>query len=345
MAKRDSKQAKGGLTRAKNMTREQRIESARTAALARWADQGELPQATHEGTLELGDYALVCAVLPNGKRLLSQGTFLQAIGRSRTPKAGTGGVSTVDGIPFFLQAEQLKPFISDELMLSTTPIFFRLKSGQRAVGYDDQLLPMVCEVYLKYRDACLRETGRVPKQYEHLVNACDRLSRGLARFGIRALVDMATGYTADKAKEDVLKILAEYISPLLLPWTRRFPHEFFQEVYRLHGWEFKPGSMKHPQYVGKFINKYIYDPLPPGVLDELKRQLPKNEGGNRRAKLWQLLSVDTGIPHLDRQLTTVITIMRLSPDKASFERNFQALFSKQPQLPNIGLPFLTEGAV
>ena len=313
------------------MTPEQRREASRLAAEARWS--ADIPQASHDGPLQLGDRTLIAAVLPNGKRLLGQGTFLQAIGRSRSPKAGTGVLSTVDGIPFFLQAEQLKPFITEELMLSTTPIFFRLKNGQKTVGYDALLLPMVCEVYLKFRDASLRDFGKVPKQYEHIVEACDRLTRALARFGIMSLVDRATGYQADKAKEDLLQILAAYISPSLMPWTRRFPHEFFREVYRLLAWEYKAGSIKHPQYMGKFINKYIYDPLPPGVLDALKEKLPKNENGNRPAKLWQGLTAGTGIPHLDRQITTVQTIMQLSPDKRSFEEQFKRLFGRQQQLP------------
>ena len=38
--------------------------------------------------------------------------------------AGTGGFSTVDDVPFFLQAEQLKPFVSEELLMSTTPILW-----------------------------------------------------------------------------------------------------------------------------------------------------------------------------------------------------------------------------
>jgi hypothetical protein len=100
------------------------IAAGRRAAMARWTS--DLPQATHDGTLEIGGRTLVAAVLPNGKRLLSQGTFLQAIGRSRTPKAGTGGFSTVDDVPFFLQAEQLKPFVSEELLMSTTPIHANL---------------------------------------------------------------------------------------------------------------------------------------------------------------------------------------------------------------------------
>ena len=202
----DRIEAKGGLVRASRMTEEQRIASARSAALARWTSH--LPQATHDGPLEIGGRTLVAAVLSNGKRLLSQGTFLQAIGRSRTPKAGTGGFSTVDDVPFFLQAEQLKPFISEELLMSTTPILFKLRNGQRTVGYDAMLLPMVCDVYLNFRDSLIEEETKIPTKYAHIIQACDRLMRSMARDGIRAMVDLATGYQADKAREWVCQGLS-----------------------------------------------------------------------------------------------------------------------------------------
>ncbi|HEX8030330.1 MAG TPA: P63C domain-containing protein [Vicinamibacterales bacterium] len=327
----NSKQAKGGKARALSLTREERVAAAKAAAAARWS--GDLPQATHDGVLELGGRTLVAAVLGNGKRLLSQGTFLQAIGRSRTPKAGTGGFSTVDTVPFFLQSEDLKPFISEELLMSTTPILFKLRNGQRTVGYDALLLPMVSEVYLNLRDDYVARGKTVPNRYAHIVAACDRLTRALARDGIRAMVDLATGYQADRAREDALKLIELYVAPALMPWTRKFPHEFFREVYRLLGWEYKPGSVKHPQYMGKFINKYIYDPFPPGVVEEMKRRLPKNENGNRKAKLWQTLTIDTGNPHLDRQITTVLTLMQIAPNKNVFEQHFSQLFSNQRSLP------------
>jgi hypothetical protein len=326
--------ALGGDARAAKLPAEQRAQIARKAAEARWS--ADLPQASHDGPLQIGDALLIAAVLPNGKRLLSQGTVLQAIGRSRTPKAGTGGFSTVDGLPFFLQAETLKPFISEDLMMSTTPILFRLKSGQKTVGYDAMLLPMVCEVYLKLRDACLAkekpEDRKIPKHYEKSVRACDLLMRGLARRGIIALVDDATGYRADQIKEDVLRVIAEYMSPRLVTLTKRFHPEFFEEVYRLHGWEYKRGNIHHPQYTGKFITKYIYEPLPPGVLEEMKERLPKNENGNRKSQLWRTLSEKTGIPHLDKQITEVQLMMRLSDSKAEFDRKFERIYGKQLQL-------------
>jgi hypothetical protein len=135
MMSKDSKQSKGGQERAKSLTPEQRTSIARQAAQARW--DGDTMRATHEGVVKIGDMELFAAVLPNGKRLLSQGTFLRTIGRSRTPKAGTGGLTTVDRLPFFLQAEALKPFISEQLMVSTTPIIFRLKNGARTTLVQD----------------------------------------------------------------------------------------------------------------------------------------------------------------------------------------------------------------
>jgi hypothetical protein len=333
--------AKGGEARAASLSAERKKAISKLAADARWGS--DLPQATHDGPLEIGDTVLAAAVLSNGKRLLSQGTFLQALGRSRTPKAGTGGLTTVDGLPFFLSAEVLKPFITDELKLSTTPIFFRFKGGRRAVGYDALLLPGVCEVYQKLHasitdrlasgsDSEVNQAKRVYGQYKHIIDACNRLDSGFAKRGIIALVDDATGYRGDQLKEDVLRVIAAYMSPTLYKWTQKFRPEFFEEMYRLHGWEYKPGSTKHPQYTGKFITKYVYEPLPPGVLEEMKTRLPKNESGNRRAKLWQTLSADTGIPHLDRQINDIVTLMTISDEKEAFVYNFDKRFGKQLQL-------------
>lgn len=332
---------KGGVARAESMSKEERSASAKKAALARWS--ADLPQASHDGPLQIGDSVLVAAVLPNGKRLLSQGTVLQAIGRSRTPKAGTGGFSTVDGLPFFLQAEVLKPFISEELMLSTTPILFRLRSGARTVGYDALVLPSICKVYQDLRNSLMskltkgtaaevKKAKSLYERYEKIIAACDALDHGFSKRGIIALVDDATGYRADQIKEDVLRVIAEYMSPRLVDLTKRFQPEFFEEVYRLHGWEYKPGNSHHPQYTGKFITKYIYEPLPPGVLEEMKVRLPKNENGNRKSQLWRTLSKDTGIPHLDKQIGDVQLMMRLSDTKAEFDQKFERIYGKQLQL-------------
>lgn len=321
-------QSKGGLARAEILAPGERTEIARRAATARWTK--DLPKATHTGQLVIAGRSLGCAVLETGKRLLTQETFLTAIGRAGKAKGKTGSFA-VDGLPPFLAAENLTPFISDDLRESTTPIFCRNEKGIRLAGYEATLLPMVCEVYLRLRDHYVGQGRPVPANQKHIVEACDLLIRGLARVGIIALVDEATGYQEQRAKDELSKILEAYIAEELRPWIKTFPDEFFKQVYRLHGWSYRPGSAKRPSYVGQLINKYIYEQLPPPVLPELRKLNPIMEGGYRKHKHFQYLTADTGNVHLDRQITATTTIMKVSDDRRDFEDNFAKAFSKQYQ--------------
>lgn len=171
------------------------------------AELSTLPKASHEGELRIGDFIIPCAVLPNGTRVLTQGGFLKAIGRSRTPKSGTG--SSVADTPFFISANNLKPFISKELLLSTTPVRFITTGGREAWGYKAELLPQVCEVYLKAND----QGNIILASQENIVKRCEILIRGLANVGIVALVDEATGYmfAKNRAKDTLQKFLAKFL--------------------------------------------------------------------------------------------------------------------------------------
>src|ERR1039458_7892822 len=120
------------------------------------------PAATHAGTLEIAGRKIACAVLADGKRVLIQETFLSAIGRSRKGKGGQI-VTSPDGLPPFLAAENLRTFVSDELRQATVPYVYRSVGGANAYGYDAMLLPMVCDVYLTAKDA-----GKTTRQQEHI---------------------------------------------------------------------------------------------------------------------------------------------------------------------------------
>lgn len=321
--------AKGGRARAERIDSERRREIAVGAAIARWGK--EVPFATHDGSMIIADYEISCAVLNNGTRVLSQQTFLKAIGRARAAKGGTGSAALAPGqLPPFLAAENLRPFVPDELWEHATPVEFRARGGAKAYGYNAMLLPMVCEVYLRARDA-----GLIRKRQRHIAEACDLLMRGLARVGIIALVDEATGYQEDRARNELQKILARYIAHELMPWVKRFPDEFFRHIYRLQDWEYRPGTAKRTPQVGKIINKYIYEELPPGVLEELRRKNPVTEKGYRARKHHQYLTEHTGHPHLDRQITAIMTLMAISESREEFESHFRKAFGKpiQGRLP------------
>jgi len=315
--------SRGGEARAKALSPEKRREIAQRAAIARW--NADALQAIHEGDFSIGSISVSAAVLPNGKRLLTQGTFLRALGRSRSPKAGTGVLSTVDGLPFFLQAEVLRPLISDELMVSTTPIFYIDKGGRKAVGYDANLLPQVAEVYLKLRDEAMARGKPVPKQYEHIIKASDVVIRGLARVGIIALVDEATGYQDWRAKDALARILERFIAEEIRKWVKTFPDDFYKEMFRLRGWGYPPASHIKPAIVGKITNKVIYERLAPGVLDALRERTPRDDKGRLKHRYHQLLTDDIGHPKLREHLAACVALMKVSSTWAQFEKRLDVV--------------------
>lgn len=312
--------SRGGHARAERLSPEERSEIASRAAAARWG-VSILP-ATHTGDLVIGDRRLSCAVLEDGTRVINQGTMLTALGRARRPKGGDGGT--------VLFATNLRPYISPKLAeVIQNPLRYVIPGGGRARGYLAEVLPEICEIYLEARN-----DGVLLKSQEPAAHAAEILVRGLARVGIIALVDEATGYQETRARHELQRILEAYVQAELRPWIKMFPDEFFREIYRLENWDYRPGTSKRTPYVGKLVNKYVYEQLPPGVLDELRRLNPKTPKGYRPHRHHQFLTADTGNAHLDRQISTVTTLMRIANSKQDFSNLFERAFPPtQARLP------------
>ena len=321
--------SKGGRARAQSLSSEDRKDIARYAAEARWSGRevvSLLPKETHEGVIKIVGREIPCSVLDNGLRVFSTRGINRAMGSKRTG-APEGTRIGAPQLPAFLAAASLKPFISDDLTVRLiSPLQFRPKHGGRtAFGYEASLLPKICEVLL---DAA--KAGALKSNQLHLAEMADVLIRGFARVGVIALVDEATGYQEERARDELSRILEAYVLEEYRPWTKTFPDEFFRQIYRIHGWPYKPGNAKRTPFIGKLINKYVYEPLPPGVLDELRRLNPVTESGWRKRKHFQYLTADTGNEHLDRQITSVVTLMRVSDDRDELEHNFAKAFAKTP---------------
>ena len=334
---KDEKKVAGGKARASALPAERRREIAKLAAMARWS--GEVPQARYEGAFPLGKTELACAVLDNEDetRIITQATFMRALGRARSPKAGTGVLSTADDVPFFLQAEALRPFISDELIESIKPVFYRRKTGGHAVGYNARALPQVAEVYLRYRDHALASVGKVPVRYQRMVAAADVLMRGLANVGIIALVDEATGYQDVRHRAALQKLLDEYLRKELAAWAKRFPDEFYRQIYRLRRWEWQGRGKNPPQAVARYTNDFVYDRLAPGIREELERRMPRTETGKKRGRLHQLFTDDVGHPALAQHLHAVTALMRAATSWDQFKMMVDTAFPKKGK--TLPLPF------
>lgn len=316
--------AKGGKARAESMTPERRREVAIKAAAAK-KELALLPRATHgspDNPLKLGEAELTCYVLEDGSRLITQEGFLSALGRARKAKGGHGASieGGVDKLPSFMSANNLKPFISQELMESTTPVVFRTPSGSKAYGYRAELLPKVCNVYLQARDA-----KKVLPSQAHMIKAADILMRGLAEVGIIALVDEATGYQKDRARDALAKILEAYVAKELQPWVKTFPLDYYEQMCRLRGLPFPAEGNTYPSYFGTLTNNIVYDRLAPGLRKELKQQAAKDE---KKGRLHQRLTAGIGHPKLREHLASVVTVMKLSKDYPDFEGKLDVIHPK-----------------
>ena len=227
-------------------------------------------------------------------------------------------------MPTFLASTNLKPYIDNDLAESTNPIKFISSANRTSFGYRADLLPKICDVYLKARDE-----DKLLKSQEDVAKKCDILMRGLAHVGIEALVDEATGYQEVRDRQALQKILEMFISKELLKWTRRFPDDFYIEMFRLKKWEFPKHGTSKPQVVGHYTNDVVYDRLAPSVLDELRKLNPPDEKGHRPHKHHQWLTPDIGHPKLRDHISGVIALMKSTDDWMQFKKTLNRVYPKK----------------
>lgn len=289
-------------------------------------------KATHDGLLNIGDMELSVAVLEDGTRIITHSAVFKALGRDAR------GNARLIGIPAFMDAKNLQPFVSKDLKEVINKIDYIGLNDKLQSGYNANILPLVSDLYLKAREA------GVIKQANQLDTAhkAEILVRSLAKIGITALVDEATGYQYDRERDELQKILKAYISEELLPWQKRFPDVFYKELFRLNGWNFTIKDIKkRPGVIGTWTKKLVYEQLPQGVLDELERNVPKSNSGNKTARLHQLLTDDVGNPNLTAQINKVVTLMQVSDNMQQLWGNFEKM--KMRESGQLDLPFKFDG--
>ena len=323
----------GGIARAKALSGEERSAIARRAALMRHGK--DMPKAVAEGVLSIGETALPCAVLDNADntRVLTQNGFLKAIGRHPFATGGTG--SSIDGVPPFLRAANLQPYIPEDLQADLAAIRFLPRnrtSGADGVayGYKAQLLPKVCWVY---QDALI--AGALKPAQAHIGEASRAFLKALTNYAIDDLVDRATGFDDIRKRAAIDRIIEKYVRQDAQAWVKMFDLDFYRHIYRLNNWPFDPEKTARPGVIGKWTND-IYDRLAPGVKDELHTRVSRNSDGRPTKKLTQYLTADEGKPRLRELLEGVKVLMRLSPDWKSFMANLDEIyprFGDTAQLP------------
>lgn len=263
-------------------------------------------KATHEGKLNIGHSQLNVAVLNDETRIITQSAVFKAFGRTKRGRAKDD--IRVLNRPAFIDAKNLQPFIDEDLEVVLNPIEYLSKNGNVTEGYNADILPKLCKVYL---DA--REFKKITSSQRPLARASEVLLVGLANVGIKALVDEATGYQDVRVKDALQQILDKFLLLEAKKYEVTFPLELYKQWFRLNGWEWKPeNAQKRPGVIGKWTNKYIYDRMAPGLLKELERKNPKNSKGYREHKHFSFLTDEIGEPKLREFFGGLIALAKAS---------------------------------
>ncbi len=309
--------SKGGLARAAKLTAAQRSAIAAEAARQRWAERRDdsMPRALaeHQGVLNLGGMRLPCAVIqgPNGiQRVITEHGITNAILGSRSGASKRLKKAASDGglvLPLFLAPGQLRPFISKELEEGPLTAIEYIDGDRLTRAFDAAILPAVCDVWLRAREA-----GALQKQQLSKAHHAEILTRALAQTGIVALIDEVTGYEKVRPQNALQAYLELVIRKELAAWAKKFPDEFYENIYRLKGWKW-PGMQKNRfSVVAHYTRDLVYERLGPGVLRELESKTPKNDRGQRKNRLHQWLTEDVGDPMLAQHLHALLMFQRLA---------------------------------
>lgn len=209
-----------------------------------------IPKATHNGLWNINDSVKIkCYVMDNKERVLSLRGAATSMGLT-----GGGSLALVRN----LNSQWISPFLSDSLRdwlskanRNELPQYLT-KTGGKFTPFKASDFVDLCKAYVDAKHAGVLKL-------KSQIAVADRLyaiMTAFAKVGLDAIIDEVTGYQYDREHDELQRLLSLYISEELMPWAKRFPDEFYKQMFRLKVWTYN--GKNRPQYVGKLTNHYIY---------------------------------------------------------------------------------------
>ena len=271
------------------------------------------------GELKLGGWVCHAYVLADERRVISATGVLKLFGIKSSAYAGGSNLAKLLDSPY-LKSDRIRQLIRDV----STPIKFVNHFGTVTHGYEGITVVELCKALME-----VRRVGGMPPWAKDYVDAAEMIVISLAKTGIVALIDEATGYQARRNKDALQRLFDVFLLKEYAAWAKRFPDEFYAEMFRLKSWKWTAVTSQKPPVVGKITNDIVYQRLAPSILEELQRLNPKLETGRRKTKHHQWLTPDVGHPALNQHLYALCAMMRGNPDWKSFYHMLQITFPKR----------------
>jgi hypothetical protein len=283
--------------------------------------------ATHSGPVRIGKWELIAFNLLDGRRIIDKSSFKEILSVAPS-KSGTGLLNALTKHPVLRLSASGK-----KLSIFSSPIEFKDTQGKLTSGYEAEALVDLCKFLLKAREiGALRTTQQL-----RYAQAAEDLIVSLANVGIIAIIDEATGFQKTRSHDALQSLLDKFLLKAFAAWAKRFPDEFYSEMFRLKGWKWQGRSINPPQCVASYTNQIVYQRLAPGILDELEKRNPITENGERNQRHHQWLTPDVGHPALSLHLYAVTALMKASKTWGSFLNALEAAFPRIGDQTDLGL--------
>ncbi|MGB3325866.1 MAG: P63C domain-containing protein [Mycolicibacterium fortuitum] len=345
-AKVPSGRSRSGRGRAEKLSPERRREIARMGAAARWGQKrtlepvteapgedvdtgsedaddiqgevvGTLVEAKWKGTLRVLDIEIPCYVLSNGQRVIGRTSATEAL---TGIKGGGGFEKTIGVVP-------LRPYINlvevqDRMVSFRLPEVDGLKRAVKGLPAD--LWIEVCQGFVRALEAHTRGDAKLTSRQIDMAIKASMFLSAVARVGLDALIDEATGYQYERA-EDALQVkLHAYLEKEMRPWEKTFPDELWREFGRLTGW--KGTVSKRPKYWGKLVMELVYGYLDSDVAEWLKTNAPAPRAGKN---YHQWLSSQFGLQRLIEHIWKLIGVAQTCESMSELRDRMAELNGKQ----------------
>ena len=267
----------------------------------------EINKIKNSGELNLAGNIIPCYVTEDGIRLLSGSKMQEALKISQGERAGTR-------INKFMRQKAIGASIAKHIPAEAFSPIVCYQGDRKVYCYKAEALTDMCDAMLEIRKTC-----RMTAKQKIVADQCEILMRAFAKVGLTALIDEATGYQANRDREELQKILTAYLSDEVARWQLTFSNDFYHELYRLYNIPESTGHSK-PLRVGLLTAQLVYDQLPEGVFKAMKEKTGKNEKGAWKYQLHRNLTEDIGRQDLRRIINEVTALMSVSDNKEQFKQ-------------------------
>jgi len=266
-----------------------------------------LPKSLFQGEIIIGDIHLLCYVLNNGKRVISQRSLVYIL----TSKHNTE-------LTRYFRESNLSAYFDLSHINEQTVEFMISGSPRKAIGYEAALLIEICRAYLRARD-----DNAIVKRQTLIVKKANAIVRSCAKTGIIDLIDKATGYQKVNEEHTLRSALKACIADKIQEWKKMFPDDFWSELARLENIDDVPGNRLTRW--GNYITAFVYDAVDDDFANELRSDLYPffNQDQNQWLRNYNRNKIR-------KHLIQVTSVLKTCKDLADFKDKFSYVFYNSP---------------